>query len=113
MKMLLGALAFRDAVLLFPAAVALHVLEEWPGFPRWARRHASPTYSDRAYLVTHAFAIGGALALALLLRVCSPPWLASLALREGLVGAPALALACGVAAVFHVLEVGHNVFARW
>ena len=161
MKALLEILAFRDAVMLFPVAVMLHVLEEWPGFPRWARRFASPGYSDRAYLVTHALAIGGALALALLLRVYSPPWLlflffafwflpgvlcnacfhvgasvlsraycpgaitgallyvplslwlAHLALDEGLLAAPALGLAGGIAVAFHTLEVGHNVFERW
>lgn len=161
MKTLLDTLAFRDVVLLFPAAAALHVFEEWPGFPRWARRFASTGYSDRAYLVTHAFAVGGALALAFLLRFFSPPWLlflffalwflpgvfcnaffhagasllsrtycpgvvtgllvylpfslwlAALAHTEGLIGGPALALAFVVAAVFHTLEVGHNVFERW
>jgi hypothetical protein len=29
----LSALAFRDAVLLWPVAILLHVVEEWPGFP--------------------------------------------------------------------------------
>ena len=154
-------LAFRDAVLLFPPAVVLHVVEEWPGFPRWARYFASPRYSDRAYLYTHAFAILLALTAALLLRAFTAPWLvfaffafvfgpgvfcnaffhagaslrsgrycpgaitgialylplslvlAALATREGLIGAPALAGALAIAAVFHTLEVGHNVFARW
>ena len=66
---------FLDALLAIPLAVALHVFEEWPGFPRWARRFASPRYSGRAYLVTHAFAVGGVLGLARLLRTFSPPWL--------------------------------------
>jgi len=154
-------LGFRDAVLLFPLAVVLHVFEEWPRFPRWARRFASPRYSDRAYGITHAFAIGSALALALLVRAFPAPWLlfpffafafgpgvfcnalfhagASLAsrtycpgtvtglvvylpltvwlgtavVREGLLGAPAFAVALGIASVFHTLEVGRNVFERW
>lgn len=154
-------IAFRDALLVFPAAVVLHVCEEWPGFPRWARRFASPSYSDRAYLVAHAVAIGGALAFALLLRTHAPSWLvfaffalwllpglfcnaffhlgasalsrtycpgavtgallylplsvwlASLALGEGLLSAASLGVALAIAAAFHTLEVGHNVFARW
>ena len=66
---------FRDAVLLFPLAVVLHVVEEWLGFPRWARRFASPGYSARAYLFTHALAIALALAAALLARGHPTPWL--------------------------------------
>jgi len=156
-----GLLAFRDALLLFPLAVLLHVLEEWPGFPAWARRFASPRYSDRAYLVTHVCAVALALATTGLLRAFPKPglviaffalcfgpgvfcnalfhtgaslWsrrycpgaltglalylplsalLAALAVREGLIGVPALGCALGVAAAFHVLEVGHNVFERW
>jgi hypothetical protein len=53
-----GGLTFRHALALYPLCTLLHVLEEWPRFPRWARRHASPTYSDRRYLVTHAATIG-------------------------------------------------------
>jgi len=153
--------SFRDVVLLFPCAVVLHVVEEWPGFPRWARRFASPRYSDRAYTITHAFAVTLALAVALLLRAFQAPWLlfaffafvfgpgvlwnacfhagaslasrtycpgvatglavylplslwlGALALRDGLIAAPVLALALVVAAAFHTLEVGHNVFERW
>ena len=161
MRAALAALSFRDAVVLFPPAVALHVLEERPGFPVWARRFASPRYSDRAYVVTHVLGIGLALATALLLRAFPAPWLvfaffalvfgpgvlcnaffhagasiasrtrcpgvvtglaiylplsawlATLAVREGLIALPALGLALAVAAVLHALEVGHNVFARW
>jgi len=39
--------------------------------------------------------------------------LAVLAVQEGLMSASALVAALGVAAVFHTLEVGHNVFERW
>jgi hypothetical protein len=157
----LSAFSFRDVVLLYPLAVALHVFEEWPGFPVWARRFASPRYSDRAYAITHAFAIALALGTALLLRACPAPWLVfgffafvfgpgvlcnaffhagaslasrsycpgvvtglavylplaaaltALAAREELIGAPVLGLALGIAAAFHTLEVGHNVFERW
>ena len=56
----------RRCHLLFPVAVAVHIAEEWPAFPRWARRHASATYSDREYVVTHVLAVvSAALAVAL------------------------------------------------
>jgi threonine/homoserine efflux transporter RhtA len=157
----LAALSFRDAVLLFPLPVVLHVCEEWPGFPVWARRFASPRYSGRAYAITHALALVLALGSALLLRAFSAPWLvfaffafafgpgvfcnaffhagtglasrsdcpgvvtglavcllfsapfATLAVREELISVPSLGLALGIAAAFHTLEVGHNVFERW
>jgi len=153
--------AFRDAVLAFPLAVLLHVLEEWPRFPVWARQFASPRYSNRAYIVTHVFAVALALVAAIVVRSFTLPWvvfaffalifgpgvfcnaffhlgasvatrtycagavtglviylpfsllLGGLALKEGLVAAPALLAALCVAAVFHTLEVGHNVFERW
>ena len=35
----------RRAAKLFPAAFAAHVLEEAPGFTRWAQEHASERYS--------------------------------------------------------------------
>src|SRR5262245_45774290 len=145
--------SFRDALLLFPLAVVLHVLEEWPRFPAWARRFASPGYSDHAYVVTHVLAISLAVASTLLVRAFPTPlvipffalvfgpgvlcnalfhagasvlsWsycpgaltglalylplsalLATLAVREGLIGVPALAGSLVVALAFHVLEVG-------
>ena len=60
------ALTFQHAVLLFPLATLAHVVEEWPGFPRWARRFASPAYSDRQYVATHALTVVTALAAAIL-----------------------------------------------
>lgn len=150
---------FRSAVL--PLATALHVLEEWPGFPCWARRFASPAYGDRDYVVTHAFAIAGSAAVAVLLwafpragvvhaffllwlapsvfgnalfhagasvvsRTYCPGTLtglvlylplslalARLALDEGLVGAPALAVLVVVGLALHAVEVGHDVLKRW
>jgi len=70
----LAQLSFGDAVLAFPLAVALHVLEEWPRFPVWARRFASPRYSDRAYVVTHIFAVALAAAAAALVRSFAEHW---------------------------------------
>jgi hypothetical protein len=72
----MASLDFATAIGLFPLAVALHVADEWlGGFPRWARRFASPAYSDRKYLITHAVAIGGSAAFALLVTTFPAPWL--------------------------------------
>lgn len=71
----LRSVSFRDAVIAFPLAVAAHVAEEWPRFPRWARRFASPEYSDREYALTHALAISSAVLVALVLRRCPADWL--------------------------------------
>jgi hypothetical protein len=157
----LNELGFSNAVLLYPAATVLHVLEEWPRFPRWARRFASPRYSDGEYVRTHALTIVLAVSAALVLRAAPRPTLvlaffallfgpavtcnalfhagaslasrtycagvatglllylplsallATQALHEGLVTAPALAAAYGIAIVVHTLEVGHTVFKRW
>jgi hypothetical protein len=59
---------FGTVALAIPVATVLHVVEEWPGFPRWARRFASPHYSDREYVVTHAATIAIAVTVALVLR---------------------------------------------
>jgi hypothetical protein len=42
------------AARLFPAAFALHVLEEAPGFTDWARRHASQRYTQGDFVVNNA-----------------------------------------------------------
>ena len=64
-------MSFARALALFPLAVVLHILEEWPGFPRWARQFVSPQYSDREYIVTHAFAV--VLAIGAVALVCAFP----------------------------------------
>lgn len=66
---------FRHAVLLLPAVSVFHVMEEWPRFPRWARRFASDHYSDREYLTIHAVSLGIALTSAVLLYSFPAPWL--------------------------------------
>ena len=154
-------MTFVDALTLFPVVQTVHVWEEWPGFPKWARRFASSRYTDREYIVTHALAIASALAVVLLVRAfpnrfvvfvlfafaCGPAipcnavfhvaatvlsrqycpgtltsvvlyaplagWLVALALREGLLSSATATIAFVVAALFHALEVGHNVFKRW
>jgi uncharacterized protein with HXXEE motif len=158
---LLERARLQDAVLLYPVATVLHVLEEWPRFPRWARRFASPRYGDREYVVTHVFTIALAVAAALVVRAapsgpvvftvfalvvgpagfCNALFhagatvvsrsycagvvtglvlylpltvlLAALTLREGVLGPAGLAAAGAVAAVAHLVEVGHGVFKRW
>jgi hypothetical protein len=69
----MAGLDFRHVVLLWPVLTGLHVWEEWPGFPVWARRFASPRYSDREYVVTHVWTVGIAVAGATLLSVCPRP----------------------------------------
>ncbi|HSQ01601.1 MAG TPA: HXXEE domain-containing protein [Candidatus Dormibacteraeota bacterium] len=71
----LSAPTFQHAVLLYPIATALHVYDEWPEFPRWARRFASPAYSDREYVRTHAATVLLAIAGAVLLWAAASPWL--------------------------------------
>lgn len=67
--------SFDKAVLFFPVVVSLHVLEEWPGFPRWARRFASPMYSDREYIVSHILAIVLAVGSVVLIRAFPRSWM--------------------------------------
>ena len=157
----LSTATFQHAVLLYPIATALHVRDEWPRFPRWARRFASPAYSDREYVRTHVATVVLAVAGAALLWAAASPklvfaffaflfgpgvfcnalfhagasvrtrsvcpgvlssailylplagWLAWLAVRDGLISPPVLLLALVIAAVGHVVEVGHTVFKRW
>jgi hypothetical protein len=66
---------FSQVILLVPAATLLHVLEEWPGFPRWARRFASPHYTDREYLVVHGVGLATSLVAALVVSRFPSPWL--------------------------------------
>ena len=48
---------FRHAVWLFPAAFTLHVLEEYPGFTRWAQFYASDKFTQQDYKRIHLFGI--------------------------------------------------------
>jgi hypothetical protein len=52
----------RDIAWLVPVALAVHVAEEAPGFAAWARRHASPDYSDRDFVMINALGLGTTLA---------------------------------------------------
>lgn len=89
-------MSFSQALPLVPIAVVLHILEAWPAFPRWARRFASPDYSDGDDVVTHALAV---------------PVL--LGLRDGLFTAQSLTRAVTAAGTFHTIEIGHTEFRRW
>src|SRR5690349_3493504 len=46
----------------FPAAYALHVAQEAPGFAAWARRNASPDYTQRDFVRVNASGIVSTLA---------------------------------------------------
>ena len=157
----IGHISFAQALALFPVAVLLHIFEEWPGFPRWARRFASARYSDREYIMTHTLAVIFAIGAVTLVRAFPTPlivfgffamvfgpgvfcnaWfhasatvlsgtycpglvtgivvylplsvlLVLLGLRDGLFTVHFLLPALAMAATFHTLEVGHNVFKRW
>jgi hypothetical protein len=65
----LNTLSFREAVWLFPAATALHFLEEAPRFAKWAQAHASPFYTElrwrKIHLIGMAYAIAFTAVLAL------------------------------------------------
>lgn len=71
---LVSVIDFRQAVLLYPVATLVHVLEEWPRFPRWAREFASPRYSDREYVLTHILAVLVASGCAAVARIYPRPW---------------------------------------
>jgi hypothetical protein len=60
------SLSFAQAVWLFCPAFTLHVLEEWPRFPGWAKRHVSPRFTQRDYNVIHTAGIAASLLAALI-----------------------------------------------
>jgi hypothetical protein len=55
----LSKVTFRAAIWLFPPAFMLHVLEEWPRFTNWARRYASPLFTQQDYNAIHIAGIVG------------------------------------------------------
>jgi hypothetical protein len=157
----LSHLSLVQVLVLFPLCVVVHVAEEWPGFPRWARRFGSAQYSDHEYITTHVaavvLAIGAVgivrwfptttvlfgflavvfgpgvfcnawfhLGATVLSRTYCPGVITGVlvylplslmvivsGMRDGLFTSRFLLAALAVAAVFHTLEVGHNVFKRW
>jgi hypothetical protein len=50
-------LRFRQAVWLFSAAFAVHVLEEAPGFTDWVNRYASEQYSSADFVRNNALGL--------------------------------------------------------
>jgi hypothetical protein len=54
--------ALDAALWSFPVAYALHVAQEAPGFAAWARRHASPDYTQRDFARINAFGMVSTLA---------------------------------------------------
>ena len=61
---ILRALPFREVVWLFPAATALHFMEEAPGFAKWAQRFVSPHYTSSRWVRLHALGLAYAIACA-------------------------------------------------
>ena len=51
---MIPSLNLGQTVWLFCPAFALHVLEEWPRFTGWAKRYASPHFTQRDYNLIHA-----------------------------------------------------------
>jgi hypothetical protein len=103
-------LALGAALLLrsFPApwlVFAFFAFVFGPGVPCNAFFHAGASMVSRKYCPGVVTGLVVYLPLSALL--------ATLAVREERIGIPALALAFGIAAAFHTLEVGHNVFERW
>jgi hypothetical protein len=157
----IGTLTFAQAVWLFCPAFVLHVLEEWPRFTDWARRHASVRFTQRDYNSIHVAGIAASLLAALLVsrfpnrpvvflffaflftpavlfnsifhvaasvvtRSYCPGALTAvaiylplftvttmLAFKENLLDMGTLIASLVLAGVFHVWEVGHNVFKAW
>src|SRR5215510_3324268 len=54
---ILSRVTFRDTIWLFPPAFTLHVLEEWPRFTSWAKRYASPLFTQQEYNTIHVAGI--------------------------------------------------------
>jgi hypothetical protein len=62
----ISSLSFGQAVWFFCPAFALHVLEEWPRFTGWAKRHASLQFTQRDYNVIHSAGLAASLLAALI-----------------------------------------------
>ena len=158
---MIPSLSLEKAVWLFCPAFALHVLEEWPRFTGWAKRYASPRYTQRDYNVIHTAGVAASLLAALIVwRFPNRPvtfmsfafvfarsvlfnaffhvgasvltrsycpgmitavviylplfaLIADLAYQEGLLDVGSLLVTLAIAGVFHIWEVGHNVFKAW
>ena len=65
----LSTVPFREAVWLFPAATALHFLEEAPSFAKWAQAHASPLYTSSRWRKIHAIGLAYAIAFTMVLAL--------------------------------------------
>jgi hypothetical protein len=68
-----SSLPVREAVWLFPVAVAIHFSEEVPRFAKWAREHISPLYNDAHWRKIHATGLAFALTWCSLLSVWLHP----------------------------------------
>lgn len=59
---------FEAIAAAFPAAFAVHVAEEAPGFTAWAQRNASDRYSQRDFVRNNALGFLGSVAATALIR---------------------------------------------
>jgi len=66
-------LPIDQAVWLFPACVAVHFLEELPGFAKWARCHISPFYTDSHWRRVHSAGAAAALLSAATISIWPSP----------------------------------------
>ena len=71
----LSDLRFQDIVLLFPIATAIHFLEEAPRFAVWARKYASPRFTQTHWNKIHLAGFLYALAFSVAVSTYSHRWL--------------------------------------
>jgi len=69
----LSSLTAREAVWLFPVAIAIHFSEEAPRFARWARMHISPLYTDAHWRKIHGMGLLTAMMFAALVSLWPGP----------------------------------------
>ena len=69
----LSSLTAREAVWLFPVAIAIHFSEEAPRFAKWARMHISPLYTDAHWRKIHGIGLVSALIFAALVSLWPRP----------------------------------------
>lgn len=68
-----SSLPVREAVWLFPVAVAIHFSEEAQRFAKWAREHISPLYTDAHWRKIHGMGLALAIAWSLFLSLWPHP----------------------------------------
>jgi hypothetical protein len=69
----LSSVTAREAVWLFPVAIAIHFSEEAPRFAKWARMHISPLYTNAHWRKIHGMGLVSALIFAALVSLWPRP----------------------------------------